>query len=467
MKEKYSMRVLLIQPDQNGNIGLQRMGRVEPLGLEMIAGALQEAHEVDILDLRMAPQALTTTLADFRPDLVGISSTFTTDIYKALSVAETVKAADPRTFVFVGGHHPSLYPEDFNHSALDAIVAGEGEVTAQELVNCLAANGNPARVHGLVLNRPDGQHFSGRRALVKPLDVLPHPQRALTRSHGWTYDLGLSGPLAAVETARGCPYKCNFCSVWRFYEGRVRFKSPQRMVEELQAVEESAILFTDDNFLASVRRAAQIADLIEERGIHKHYIIQARSDAIARHPDVIARWVSLGLMAVFVGFEKPDQAGLEQVNKHNSVENNEQALAVLRDHSIEPVVSFIVHPNYTYDDFAILKAYVHRLKLWQAAFSVLTPLPGTPLYDDLKDQLTTHNYELWDLMHVVLPTRLPLREFYQELTSLYRCAYPRWKLLLGKAYLALQRLRGNDVSEQRQMLAEILRLRDPRVYLSR
>ena len=112
------MRVLLAQPDQNRTMGLQQLARVEPLGLEMIAGALWSRHEVALLDLRLEPDGLADTLAAFQPHLVGISVTLTIDVYRALDIAGDVKAANPRTFVFVGGHHPSLRPEDFCHTAV-------------------------------------------------------------------------------------------------------------------------------------------------------------------------------------------------------------------------------------------------------------------------------------------------------------------------------------------------------------
>ncbi len=462
------MRVLLIQPEQNQGMGLQQLDCVEPLGLEMIAGALRGKHEVALLDLRLEPGALAATLAEFRPQVVGLSSTFTVDISRTLSAAEAARAADPRTFVVVGGHHPSLHPVDFRHPAVDAIVVGEGEITTQELIDCLAAGEDPVQVPGLVLNRPQGQYFTSRRPLLQDLDALPHPDRSLTHAYRGYYHLFLNRPVAALETTRGCPYRCNFCAVWRFYRERVRFKSPQRVVEELEAVQEPRVLFTDDNFLASVRRASEVARLIRERGIRKHYFIQARSDAIVRHPEVIARWREVGLDGVFIGFEKPDQAGLETVNKHNSVENNEQALEIVRQQGIEPNASFIVDPDYGHDDFAALRAYVRRLKLKLPLFAVLTPLPGTALFEEVKERLTTSNYELFDLLHAVLPTRLALAEFYQELANLYREAYPPWKLALGRIYLSLRGVwsRGVRPVPWQGMLAEVRRLGDARAYLA-
>lgn len=461
------MRILLVQPNQNQAIGLQHLSQVEPLGLEMIGGALQDRHELALLDLRLQPDALADTLTDFRPHLVGISSTFTTDVYRALSIAEEIKEFDPHTFVFVGGHHPSLRPSDFRCPAIDAIVVGEGEATAREMIDCLATGCDLGSVPGLVLNRPEGQQSTGERPQIKNLDTLPYPARSLTRSYRQHYYLVLDNPIASLETARGCPYRCRFCSVWRFYRGRVRLKSSKRVVEELKTIEEPSVLFTDDNFLTDFSRAEEIARLIQKENIRKRYSIQARSDAIVRHPEIIAQWRKVGLEAVLIGFEKPDQKELDALNKHNSVENNERALEVCRENGIEPSPSFIVDPSYDHSDFAALRAYIRRLKLKHPAFTVLTPLPGTVLFDEMQGLLTTTNYELFDVVHAVLPTRLPLPEFYDELASLWREAYPRWGLRLSWVYFFLRDLFSQKSKPDywKKVLTEGLRFGNARTYL--
>lgn len=461
------MRVLLVQPDQNRTMGLQQLARVEPLGLEMIAGALWSRHEVALLDLRLEPDSLAETLLAFRPHLVGLSATFTIDVYRALDIASTAKAVDPRTFVFVGGHHPSLRPEDFCHPDVDAIVVGEGELTASELVNTVAAGGDLCHVQGLVLNQPQGQHFTGHRPLLKDLDALPYAARVLKPPSHQEYYAIIIWPIALVETARGCPHRCRFCSVWPFHRGRVRYKSPQRVVREVAAVEQPYVMFTDDNFLTHGERAGEIARLLREQGIEKRYSLEARSDDIVRHPEVIDQWREVGLDHVFIGFERPDQRGLDAVNKHNSVRNNEEALSILRASGIEPNPSFISDPGDGHEDFAALRAYMRRLGIKFPFFSVLTPLPGTDLFAEMKDSLTTANYELFDLAHAVTPTRLPPAEFYQEFANLWRQAYPPWKIGFFRLVMALRdlllRRRGTAVSQR--ALTEVLQHGDPQAYL--
>ena len=181
---------------------------------------------------------------------------------------------------------------------------------------------------------------------------------------------------------------------------------------------------------------------------------------------MIAEWRDVGLEDVFIGFEKSVQAELEAVNKRNTVENNEKALAVLRRQGIEPTASFIVSPDYGQAEFAALRAYVRRLRLRWPTFTALTPLPGTALFEEMKGRLTTANFELFDLLHAVVPTRLPLPEFYGELAALWRSAYPPWRQRLARLRFALRDLLSGDATYAcwRDMLAEISRLTNAAAY---
>lgn len=463
------MRVLLVQPGHEEKFGFHcALGLVEPLGLEMVAGSLIGQHEVEILDLRLFPNTLEATVRDFKPQACGLTSTFTIDLHKTLELARQVKALAPQTFVFVGGHHASLNPAVFQDPAIDAIVIGEGELTAPALISCLEEKGELAKVAGLALNRPEGQIFTTPRPLIENLDALPYPVRHLVKAHSNRYCLALTCGLASMETTRSCPYRCRFCSVWQFYLKRVRMKSPARVVSELEKVEKKRVFFTDDNFFASVSRAKEIARLIRERGIKKRYTIQARSDTIATRPELISTWQEVGLSGVFIGFEKITPAELVSINKRNTIENNEKALAILRQHGIEPMVSFIIDPTYLAHDFARLREYVRRLRLRLPTFTVLTPLPGTELFEQVRDMLTITDSRYFDLLHSVLPTQLPVEEFYCEFASLWHTAYPGWLVLFGELYYTALNLlkRGNwSLNYVRKVVREVHKLADPGSYL--
>jgi len=467
------MKVLLVQPRQRSRAGFRAgfrtMAVVEPLGLEMVAGALEGEHQVRIIDL-LPGADLEQTVRRFRPDVCGVSCSFTVDVPETLRVAQAIKTLLPTAFVFVGGHHASLTPADFAVPWVDAIVVGEGESSAPELVRALADGDHPLSVGGLVVNTRHGQTGTCDRRLISDLDGLPLPNRSLTHAWRRSYHLGVRGPLASLETSRGCPYRCTFCSVWRFHHGKVRFKSPARVVEEIEAVEGRNIFITDDNFLASIPRAEAIADLLLQSRLDKRFIIQARTDSIARHPETIAKLREAGFATVFLGLEKIDAKGMASVQKANTVESNETALSVLKKAGVNAFGTLIVDPDYDEGDFRRLRDYVRRHAIPNAWFTVLTPLPGTALFEQVQEALTTRNWEMFDLVHAVLPTRLGLERFYREYARLYTAAYsPR--ALLERSWNALFNRQGRSLGNLPspalifRSLESLRCMSDPREYL--
>jgi len=415
------MKILLIQPSQDRGLGFRSLAVVEPLGLETIAGSLLE-HQVRILDLRLENH-LPKILQDFEPDFCGINCSFTIDVYQTQEIAAVIKAWNTRVPVFIGGHHASLSPEDFCTPHIDGVVIGEGERAIRELAEVLQSGGDLKSIPGMVLNEPAGPHFTVERPMIDNLDELPMPARHLTRLYRQNYYLGFQKPFSIMETARGCPYQCDFCSVWKFFNGKCRMKSPERVLQEVQTIREKFIFLADDNFLLSVPRAKRIAQLLIENRIKKHFMFQGRSDSIVQHPEIIPLLRKAGFWKVYIGFEKIDEEALDQLNKHNSVQNNEEALKILRAHGMEVIASFIIDPSFQKQDFQRLRQYILDRKLYSPSITILTPLPGTDLFARVKEKLVTTNYELFDYVHAVLPTKLKLADFYREFTELYKTGY--------------------------------------------
>ncbi len=439
---------------------------MEPLGLEMIAGALRDEHEVRIHDMRIDDDFV-RALRSFKPDAVGISCSFTIDVYRSQKIAEKAKT-NGAPFVFVGGLHASLNPSDFSNPAIDCVVIGEGEFGCSELVNAVRDGADLKQVRGLAINTPAGQHLTERRPPVVKMDDLPMPSRdLLPQDRRHRYFFNFWKPLATIETARGCPYRCNFCSVWAFFEGRCRTKSPERVVAELALLKEKFVLITDDNFLLNVKRADAIADLLKARRIRKRYSFQARSDTIVKHPEIIAKWCEIGLSHIFIGFESIDQEELKAVNKRNSVETNEAALKIIHKHGISVTGAFIINPDYGHREFERLRRYVSSHGINVPQFSVLTPLPGTDLFREIESKIVNKNYELYDFLHSVVPTRLDPAEFYKEFADLYRAAYVNSGVLVQRAVpliagLATRRL---TFSHLRRILKSAREFADARNYL--
>jgi radical SAM superfamily enzyme YgiQ (UPF0313 family) len=227
---------------------------------------------------------------------------------------------------------------------------------------------------------------------------------------------------------------------------------------------ERKVLFTDDNFLMNVSRAEEIARLIKKKKVKKKFTIQARSDTIVQHPELIVQWKEVGLSGIFIGFEKIQDDALASIGKKNSVKNNERALEILRSLGIDVWASFIVDPNYEKEDFDRLRSYIIDHQIVTPTFSVLTPLPGTPLFVEHEEKITTKDYDLFDIAHAVLATKLSLKEFYEEYAKLWDTPYSKYKLI-WEGFSVL--LKGHFTLPQLlRMLRSAQKLSDPSFYLS-
>jgi len=466
------MKIALLKPPIGGVIGLEMLTFVEPLGLECVAGALEpRGHECLILDLRIdGRQRGLDRCREFEPDVVGLQCNFTTERYRALGLARDMRRDLPEAFILLGGHDAARDPSWFQDPAIDAVLIGDGEDVAPLLLDTLEQGRDLDQVPGLMLNSPDGPRFTGHAPARGELDELPLPARHLIRDYAPHYYINFRRPLALMETARGCPYRCNFCSVWNFHEGSFRTKSPRRVVEELAAIEAPNVFITDDIFWLNARRGREMAERLQASGIRKHFTVQTRTDLICRHPELVEMWKDCGNLAIFLGVEKIDDEGLKSVNKGNKAIHNVRAIEILKDLDVGFTCNFIVDPDWDRDDFARLREWIDRHGAYNSGFSILTPLPGTNLWDSVKDRVDTHDWELFDIVHTVLPTRLPLEEFYAEYASLWNCTLQvRYKhrgrlqtYLRLMAALATRRVRLEDVRKGMNM-ASIFS--DPQTFL--
>lgn len=416
------MNIAFLKPPIGGILGLEMLTFVEPLGPISIAGCLEAAgHTVGIFDLRLDGEEKGMALCRaFGPRIVGLQCNFTTERFRTLRLAERVRREIPDAFIVVGGHDASREPEWFLHPAIDAIAIGDGEEVMPELVEALDRGADLARIPGLLLNRPGGPVHTGEAEMRKDLDSLPLPARHLISHYAPHYYINFRKPLALMETARGCPFKCNFCSVWKFHASTFRVKSPERVVAELKEIEAPNVFITDDIFWMDVRRGEEMARQIKAAGIRKYFTVQTRTDIICKFPHLIEMWKDCGDLAIFLGLESVTDEGLDAVNKSNTAANNVRALAILRELGVGYTPNFIVDPAWDREDFARLRAWIEETGAYNSGFSVLTPLPGTDLWETAKRQVTTHDWEMYDIVHAVLPTKLPLEEFYAEYSGLWR-----------------------------------------------
>jgi radical SAM superfamily enzyme YgiQ (UPF0313 family) len=347
------MKVTLIEPAmiKRGRFSEKRTWQLPPLTLAALAGLTPSDWQVEALDDRL--EAIDY---DAPRDLVGISvKTFTAR--RAYEIAAEFRRRGVP--VVLGGHHPTLLPDEASAHA-DAVVVGEAEgVWGQLLAD--AARGQLA-------------------SLYHCHETLPFRDMRVDRSV-------LAGkrylPVAMVETTRGCPYACSFCSVTTFFGGGFRHRPPAEVVAEVAGLHQPVVFFVDDNIVADRRAAKELFRALIPLGIR--WIGQA-SLTMARDAELLALMRASGCAGVLVGIESISTANLRQIRKGwNTVGiGYDEALAAVRDQGIAVVGSFVV--GLDGDSEAALEAtleFAIRQRFFAALFNLLTPYPGTVLYDEL------------------------------------------------------------------------------------
>jgi radical SAM superfamily enzyme YgiQ (UPF0313 family) len=415
------MRILLVEPAKAPlSLGGEDVFLYEPLALEYVGAGVSKSHEVRILDQRLEKNLL-AAVESFSPQIVGITS-YTVHVNPVKKLFEQVKTWNPNVLTVVGGHHATILPEDFDSPHIDLIVMGEGVSAFQEIVTRFEREEGFHGIAGVAFGK-NGELVKAEYPKVIDLDALPFPDRRLTTRYRKHYYSEWMKPLASIRTSKGCPFRCNFCALWKLTEGRYLKRSPERIVEELKSIDEEYVFFADDESLIDAVRMRTLAKMIEDAGIKKRYFLYGRSDTIARNPDLMRVWRGIGLEKVFVGLEFFRDQDLKYIGKGTSISDNEKAMKTLFSLGIEPYPSFIIRPEWKREDFGELRQYCRSLGLGLASIAVLTPLPGTDLYEQSKGRLITQNWDLFDFIHTVLPTDLPLKDFYDEYYQLYRKAF--------------------------------------------
>ncbi|WP_395297695.1 hopanoid C-3 methylase HpnR [Kitasatospora hibisci] len=431
------MRLLLIHP--SALMYSEIFLRLEPLGLERVAAAAREAgHQVRLVDLQVTRRSrLEAVVESFAPDAVGVSLNYLANIPEAIEIAQHVKRVLPGCFVFFGGHSVSFVAEhvlDQAGGALDAVVRGEGEPAVRPLLEAVR-DGGLAEVPGIVTR--EGRGPAPR--MMHGLDE-PRPARDLT-AHRRRYFIGELEPCASIEFTRGCPWDCSFCSAWTFYGRSYRKATPEAAAAELASIREPNVFIVDDVAFIRPEHGDAIAAELERRRIRKQYYLETRSDVLLRNREVFERWARLGLRYMFLGMEALDAEGLELYRKRVDPDENFRALKVARSLGINVAVNLIVDPAWDAERFRTVREFA--LSVPEIVhLTVMTPYPGTEIWHTESRRLTTLDYRLFDIQHAVVPTALPLEEFYRELVRT-QAVINRKHLGLSNAWGAARILGGN------------------------
>ncbi|MFQ5744944.1 MAG: hopanoid C-3 methylase HpnR [Acidobacteriota bacterium] len=387
--------------------------RLEPLGLELAATAARRAgHQVRLIDLQVEQEnTYSRMLRRWRPDAVAISCNYLANVPEVVDLCKLAKAMLPGCFVFVGGHSASFIASELlEHGAgsIDCVLRGEAEPTVAELLLVAEEDrGAISRVPGAVTL--DG--VGPPPPLVENLDDL-QPTRELLRKPR-RYFMGALDPCASIEFSRGCPWDCTFCSAWTFYGRSYRQVSPEVAAERLQQISEPGVWVVDDVAFIQGESALEIGEAIARRGIRKRYFLETRVDVLLRNKEAFKFWKQLGLEYLFLGMEALNDEDLKRFRKRVTADKNLEALEFARSLGLIVIVGLIIGLDWDRRRFQAVRQWCAELP-GTASTTIETPYPGTEMWHTAAQRLTSRDYRLFDILHAVLPTKLPLREFYKE-----------------------------------------------------
>jgi radical SAM superfamily enzyme YgiQ (UPF0313 family) len=416
------MNVLLLRPDPgNERFGLGPFFRVEPLGLEYVGAALRaRGHEPTVVDLR-GRTSLRGWIRRSKPRVVGISAMHALEFDQVLTLARRVRAIAPEAFILVGGHAASAHPAPLEDDAVDAICVDDGEEVVPALADALAAGRPVSSVPALVFRGPEGWTSTEPLADRTPLDRVALPARDLIARHRNSYHCLLFKPVWLIETARGCPFRCSFCSVWQLYGRSFRERSVGAVVQDFESVGDS-VFVADDLFWNHPARSLEIARALRARGVRKRWLlVQTRTDLVCRHAELLEAWRPIAKdFDIFFGLEAASDEALARVVKDAGVSSSVEAARISRSMGYGVTGNFLVDPDWNEDQFRELWDFVATHGFQRAGYTILTPLPGTELFQKFAPILKQQPWFKYDMHHLLWEPRLGAKRFFELYAETWR-----------------------------------------------
>ena len=368
-----------------------------PLNLLYLSGYLESRNiPVKILDGQVQDldeESLIKHIEEFNPSVVGISCA-TPLVHTAHKIARTVKAVSGEITVVMGGPHPSVLPEEtIADENVDIVVRGEGEVTLFEVVEAIGSGSGLDSVLGITY-RDNGHIVSTQnRPLEHDLDSLPLPSRHLIPIGKYRpqMDIYYRFPWTNMLTSRGCPYRCIFCASRKISGHRYRVRSPENIVEEIALLVDKYgirnIGMADDNFIVDRKRTERICDILIKEGYSRKvdWVCAVRADGVDE--SLLKKMRAAGCRCFCVGIETGSQRLMNVLRKHLKLEKVVEGVRMMRRAGIKVRGTFLLGiPTETEEETLQTIRFAKKLQLDFAKFNLITPYPGTELWEMAKER---------------------------------------------------------------------------------
>ncbi len=443
------MRLTLVMPT-GLQVGYDDYFSSEPLGIETLASHAKAHADVVLHDMRGKGhdvEAHAQAIMADKPDLIGVSLNAAPHTTYVFALAKAIRRIRGDAKIILGGQQVTfLTQEALATGDVNAVVRGEGELTLTEI---LAGGGQYRGVAGVSWSDNGTIHDEPDRPQIENIDSTLLPSRALLEDRH-RYRMG-EYRVEGIESSRGCPFQCNFCSVRNFHRGKWRPKSVDRVMQEVDAIQAmysypKIIYFADDNFAHDIERVRGICKAIIQRKSKDYFWCQARADKLAANPDVVELMGQAHFAAVLVGIETPVARLLKSSRKGTNLEQISKAIELLHKQDVGVWGTFTLGlPGETPEESAVSAEFIPTAKVDVCQITVATPIPGSQLYEDAKkngDILITD----WDKYDFTTPTmkgQLSKEQMDAHMHKAYLKTYMSMRFLLSmfSKRTNLQRLR--------------------------
>ncbi len=400
--------------------------RLSHLGLLIIGEMLRKERDcsVEVFDEKIKP----VSMAELEgADAVGISIQ-TLAAVRGYQLAEWIKN-QLKIPVILGGVHATLNPNEALEHA-DYVVRNEGEYTFLELIDALENNIIPDDIAGLSFKHNGETYHNHARPFLADLDVLPFPNWKLIKGMFRAKETTLNIFIYPMQVTRGCPFNCTFCSVTPTFGKRLRHRSVESVLEEIKSnwkIAQYFIFFYDDNIVGNKKYFKDLLSaLIDYDLVPKAWHSQMRAD-VAQDEELVDLMTRTHCTAGTFGFESVNPASLEEMKKGQTLDTIEYAIETMHAHEIF-IVGFFVFgfQNDTTESIEETIKFASEKGIDLVGFMPLTPFPGTPQFEEMKERIISQYWELYDVQHVVFyPENMTPFELYRNTLDAYIKFYDR------------------------------------------
>jgi len=410
-----------------------------PYGILQLAAFLEKENkdvEIEVVDCQaklLDWKGLEKRIESFDPDIAASSGFATCNAYVTIRALETAKKVKPEVLTVTGGQHFTVTAQESLQTfpEIDVIVRGEGELTLVELVKATDEKSSFSQIEGISFRHEGKIYHNPSRPLIKDLDDLPFPGYHFVEDVAHRYHFTMMGGSKArygmIEASRGCPHRCTFCSQWRHWQGTWRHKSIKRIVDEMEFCCENygsrLLWLTDDNF-GFGKRMNDLCDEIIKRSFSDDVtcFLQARCDDVRKHQELLPKMRRAGISWLLLGVESGSKSTLDAFHKKTDPDDAKTSIRLLKKNGIfNQTTAIIGERKDSAESVASLKEFIDDIDPDLALFMILTPFPGTEVFEEAKRNgwIEDSNWANYDMVHAIMPTETLSRKEVQE--ELYQC----------------------------------------------